>query len=231
MSDTARRPAPPGDALRLFIFARHAESVANAAGVLCGDPSRPAALTPRGREQARALGAQLANLHIDVAVATRLLRTRQTIEIALDGRPVPVVIESGLDELRAGDLDGAPIEAYLAWKAQHTPDDRLPHGESINDALRRYADALRRLVTRTETVTLVVAHELALRHIAAAAAGGWSGLPPAAIGNAVPYLFDERAVQRAAAGLDAMALSAHPQPERSRRGLSGDLRHGEAGSG
>ena len=54
----------PADALRLFVFARHAESAANAADVLSTSPSRPVALTARGRVQARALGAQLAHLHV-----------------------------------------------------------------------------------------------------------------------------------------------------------------------
>jgi bisphosphoglycerate-dependent phosphoglycerate mutase len=69
----------PADLLRLFVFARHAESVANAANMLNSSPSQPVALSARGRTQARALGAQLANLHVDLAVGTRLLRTRQTI--------------------------------------------------------------------------------------------------------------------------------------------------------
>ena len=64
----------PADVLRLFVFARHAESVANAANMLNSNPSQPVALTARGRTQARALGAQLANLHVDLAVGTRLLR-------------------------------------------------------------------------------------------------------------------------------------------------------------
>lgn len=161
----------PADVLRLFVFARHAESVANAASMLNSSPSRPVALTARGRTQARALGAQLASLHVDLAVGTRLLRTRQTIDIALDGRQVPTLIEPGFDEIRAGDLEGAPIEAYRSWQDQHTPGDRLPHGESIEDALRRYAGALRRLLGRTEAVTLVVIHDLAVRYIAATGRG------------------------------------------------------------
>jgi len=102
----------PADALRVFVFARHAESAANAADVLSTNPSQPVALTARGRTQARALGAQLAGLHVDLAVGTRLLRTQQTIDVALDGRPVPTLIEPGFDEIRAGDLDGACIDAY-----------------------------------------------------------------------------------------------------------------------
>jgi broad specificity phosphatase PhoE len=116
----------PAEVLRLFVFARHAESTANAAHVLSSDPSRPVALTARGRVQARALGAQLANVPVDLAVGTRLLRTRQTIDIALHGRQIPVLIEPGFDELQAGDLDGAPIEAYRSWKHLHAPGQPPP---------------------------------------------------------------------------------------------------------
>jgi broad specificity phosphatase PhoE len=151
----------PAGGHRLFVFARHAESSANAADVLSTDPSQPVALTAQGRAQARALGAQLANLHVDLAVGTRLLRTQQSIDLALDGRQVPTVIEPGFDEIRAGDLEGARIDAYWSWRVQHTAADPLPHGESIDDALRRYAGALRRLLARKEKVTLVVIHEIA----------------------------------------------------------------------
>ena len=110
------------EVFRLFVFARHAESAANAAHVLSSDPSRPVALTARGRVQARVLGAQLANMPVDLAVGTRFLRTRQTIDIALHGRQIPVLIEPGFDELQAGDLDGALIKAYRSWKHLHAPD-------------------------------------------------------------------------------------------------------------
>ena len=202
------------DVLRLFVFARHAESVANPANMLNSNPSQPVELTARGRTQARALGAQLANLHVDLAVGTRLLRTQQTIDIALDGRQVPTLIEPGFDEIRAGDLEGARIEAYRSWRDQHTLGDHLPHGESIQDALRRYADALRRLLDRTETVTLVVIHDLALRYIAAAAATSSSPVNGTAFPNAVPYLFDEPAARRAATSLAALASSAQSQSDR-----------------
>ena len=201
--------------LRLFVFARHAESTANTAHVLSTDPARPVPLTERGQAQARALGAQLAHVPIDLAVGTRFLRTHETIDIALHGRHVPVLIEPGFDELRAGDLDGAPIDAYRSWTRQHTLSDRLPQGESPDDALRRYANALRLLLARTETVTLVVLHEFALRNIALAVAPNGSHVPAGPVGNAIPFLFDEHAAGRAAASLDAMATrgsAAEPPP-------------------
>jgi broad specificity phosphatase PhoE len=213
----------PADVLRLFAFARHAESTANTAHVLSSDPARSVALTERGRAQARALGAQLANVHIDLAVGTRFLRTQETIDIALHGRHVPVLIEPGFDELQAGDLDGAPMEVYRSWKQQHALGDRLPHGESADDAFRRYTSALLRLLARTETVTLVVLHEFALRNIALAVAADGSPLPAEAVGNAVPFLFDEHAAGRAATSLDAMATSGPPQPGPPPRGRVGEV--------
>jgi broad specificity phosphatase PhoE len=198
-----RKQAKPFDAMatssptvRLFVLARHAESFANVAGVVSSDPGRPVGLTPWGRAQARQLGAQLANLEIDLAVCSRLLRTQQTVDLALQGRPIPVVIEEDFDELRAGDFDEQPIETYWSWERRHTESARLPNGESLDEALLRYAAGLRRLLSRTEPVTLLVIHELALHHIAAGAMSRLS-IAPSSFANAHPYLFDEYAIGRA----------------------------------
>jgi len=86
--------------MRLFIFARHAESAFNAVGRLGSDPSQPIGLTRLGTEQARELGQQIANLDIDLAVTTRSVRTRETIEVALKGRDVPLLVEP--DSIRYG---------------------------------------------------------------------------------------------------------------------------------
>ena len=210
----ARRETPTHDArfaservgTRLFVLARHAESTANVNGVISADPTRPVALTERGREQARELGVQLAGLDISLAVATRFDRTHQTAQLALEGRRVPIVTEPGLDDVQAGDYDGAPVASYWAWEEAHAPGERLPHGESILDALQRCAGALDRLLARSEPVTLVVLHEFALRRIAQASAGR-PAPPEGTFANAVPYLFHESAVARAVAGLQAMARS------------------------
>jgi broad specificity phosphatase PhoE len=192
--------------MRLFVFARHAESVPNVAHVLNSDPSQAAALTRRGRRQARKLGAQLASLGIDLAFCTRFPRTRETAELALSGRGLPLLVEPGLDEVQAGAFDGRPIQAYWAWKEQHTANERFPQGESLDEAVRRYVEALHRLLARSEAVTLIVGHELAIRYIATAAAQPHSQSgPQTGIAHAAPYLFDEHALRRAAACLDALA--------------------------
>jgi broad specificity phosphatase PhoE len=191
--------------MRLFIFVRHAESSVNAAGLLSTDPSRPVGLTERGRVQARQFGEQVANLNIDVAVVTRFLRTRETAELALQGRHTPLLVEPDLDEIRAGLFDGKPISTYWAWKNEHGRSERFPLGESLDDAARRYAAALRRLLGRSDAVTLIVGHELAIRYTAEAATGArMLGRSEMKIGNATPYLFDETAVRNAVERLEAL---------------------------
>jgi broad specificity phosphatase PhoE len=201
--------------MRLFVFARHAESSANASQVMSSDPSRPVALTPRGRLQAHDLGEQIANFGIDLAVHTRFLRTKETAELALGGKDVPFLLEPDLDEIRAGTFDGEPISTYWAWKEHHQRSERFPLGESLDEAARRYAKALRRLLARPEATILIVGHELAIRYISEAAAGAdVLGQSEIRIANAVAYLFDEPTLRRAADRLEALALPALPDPLR-----------------
>lgn len=196
--------------MRLFVFARHAESTANAAGVVSSDPADPVWLTARGKVQARRLGVQLAGIDVDLAVATRLARTQQTVQLALEDREVPLLIEPGLDEIDSGDLDGAPIEAYWDWEQHHNSNQRFPHGETVKDALQRYGCSLGHMLSRAEHVTLVVLHEFALRRIVQAARGRPS--PTEGFANAVPYFLDEQAVGRAAARLESMARPLRLEP-------------------
>jgi broad specificity phosphatase PhoE len=183
--------------MRLFVFARHAESAANTAHLVNSDHAHRVGLTPRGQKEAGRLGEQLAHLQLDEAVCTRFLRTRQTIEVALANRRIPLRVDADLDEVNAGTFDGVPITAYWAWKEQHRPSDRFPGGESLDAAAERYTAAVRRLLDRSQQTTLIVCHELALRSILAAAGDTPHRNGQAEVANAVPYLIDEQALRRA----------------------------------
>jgi alpha-ribazole phosphatase len=203
---------------RLFVLARHAECTANVAAVVNSNPADAVPLTARGEEQAHTLGAQVANLDIGLALASRFLRTQQTLSLALRGRSIPLLIDRGFDEIDAGDFNGAPITGYWSWKEHHTWRQRFPHGESVAEALLRYSRALRRLLARTETVTIVIVHQFTLHHVAAAAEPRSFQAPPTAFDHAVPYLFDEQAIDRAVGHLDSIARSALSRPVPGRAG-------------
>ena len=113
-----------------------------------GDPSVAVPLTDKGREEARLLGAQLANVELDLCVHTRFPRTKETAELAVAGRDVPVEVEPRLDDIRIGDLEGLPIERYREVKRELGRKRAFPGGESLDDAARRYAAAYRDLLER-----------------------------------------------------------------------------------
>jgi len=193
--------------MRLFLMSRHGESTLNVEGRVNGDPLVHVDLTEEGRASARALGVQIANVPIGVCIHTRFARTRQTAELALEGREIPFETELLLDDVDVGDLEGETIGDYRAWKREHTRADAFPGGESLDDAARRYAEAYRKLVERdTPRVVLIVVHEIALRYALNAAAGSddLDG-PMHDIRNATPYLFDEPALRRAAERIGQLA--------------------------
>lgn len=173
-----------------------------------GDPAVPVPLTEEGRAEATRLGHQLATVRIDLCVHTRFQRTRETAELILQGRPVPVVEEALLDDVRIGELEGEPLENYRAWKRAHSRTDPFPGGESLDDAARRYARAYRGLLDRDEFVTLVVCHEIPIRYALNAAEGsGKLDAPEHTIPNATPYLFDDDGLRRAVEGMERIAAN------------------------
>jgi len=194
--------------MRLFVIARHGQSMLNLARRVNGDPSVEVALTEQGEEESRQLGAQLANVPFDACVHTRFGRTRRTVEIALDGLSLPLVEEPLLDDIDVGELEGETIERYREWKRAHGRGDPFPGGESLDAAARRYSEAYRRLLSAEYGSVLVVTHEIPLRYALNASAGSDRLDGPAHdIPNATPYVFDEQALGRAVAGIERLAGS------------------------
>ena len=187
------------------MLARHGESTLNSENRINGDPAVPVALTEKGRDEARLLGQQIAHIRLEVCICTRFTRTRDTAEIALQDRDVPIEIEPLLDDINVGDLEGVPLQDYRAWKREHTRRDPFPGGESLDAAARRYAQAFRKLLGRLETSVLVVAHEIPVRYaINAADASDDLDGPAHQLANATPYLFDKEALAHAVEGIERL---------------------------
>ena len=193
--------------MRLFVLARHAKSILNLERRVNGDPSMDVPLTEEGELEARLLGTQVAQLPLDACVHTRFPRTRLTAEIALAGREdVPLVVAPLLDDIDVGELEGATLAEYRAWKDGRERDVPFPGGESLDDAARRYGAAFRDLLAAPYRCAFVVCHEIPLRYALNAAAGSESLDGPAhEIGNALPFLFDAEALERAVAGIERIA--------------------------
>ena len=191
--------------MRLFVLCRHGESELNVTRRVNGDPHVPVALSDRGRDQALELGRQTANVALEVCVHTRFPRTRETAEVALAGRAVPLAVEPLFDDIDVGELEGRSIDEYREWKRGRTRADAFPGGESLDDAARRYASALRGLLALPHRRVLAVLHEIPVRYALNGAAGSdeLDG-PVHDIVNAVPYVFDEAGLERAALGIERL---------------------------
>ena len=143
--------------------------------MLNGDPSLPAQLTERGREQARALGRVVGP--VDLVAHTAFVRTRETAELAWPGTPTLVVPE--LNEIAFGRFEGTRwSDGYAAWVGESGPEDECPGGgESRVAAARRYVRGFRTLLLRQEERIALVAHGAQVRYLLLAAAGK----PPTAL--------------------------------------------------
>jgi broad specificity phosphatase PhoE len=191
--------------MRLFVLARHAESVLNLERRVNGDPTVDVPLTERGRAEAAQLGQCLTNLGLQVCLTSRFPRTAETARIAMAWRELGWEVEPLFDDVDVGELEGWKIEDYRTWKHSHARGEAFPGGESLDGAARRYADAFRRLLESSHSCVLVVTHEIPIRYALNGAAGSSTLDGPAhEIPNAVPYLFDEEGLQRAVAGIDAV---------------------------
>jgi broad specificity phosphatase PhoE len=197
--------------VRIFVLARHGESELNIENRVNGDPAVCVDLTEEGEEQARALAYQVAHLPLDVCLHTRFGRTRRTAEIVVSGRGVPLVEEPLFDDIDIGDLEGKTIQDYRAWKRVHTRADRFPSGESLDEAARRYAAGIRRLLECDYRTALVICHEIPVRYALNAAAGSDSvDGPMHDIKNATPYIFDDEALDGAWRRLEELSRAAAP---------------------
>lgn len=184
--------------MRVFLLARHGQSLFNRDRVVNGDPALDRGLSEQGVEEAERLAGQLAALPLDLVAVSPFPRAIQTANIALEGRDVPHLVDDDLGDVRIGELEGTSLDAYRAAPAHSNRKERFPGGESLDEAALRYAGALERLLHRGEAVTLVVCHEIPVRYAANAAAGSdeLNG-PLRVVANAAPYLFDETSLLRA----------------------------------
>jgi broad specificity phosphatase PhoE len=186
--------------MRLFLLARHGQSLFNVDKVVNGDPALDRGLSEQGIEEAELLGGQLAALPVDLVAVSPFPRALQTANIALAGRDVPHLVDEELGDVRIGELEGHSLDDYRATPAHSNRKERFPGGESLDEAALRYAGVCERLLARSEAVTLVVCHEIPVRYLANAAAGSEElNGPLRFVANATPYLFDEASLRRAVA--------------------------------
>ena len=106
-------------------------------------------LDDEGRAQARAVAAMLAHETIDRAVASDLSRARETAEIVLGGRAIPLALDERWREMRFGAWEGL-VWSEIVERFPETADHAAttprfytpPGGESFDAVCARVREAL-----------------------------------------------------------------------------------------
>lgn len=140
-------------------------------------------LDDRGREQAAALAARLAEVRLDAIVTSPLERCRQTAEAiaaARDGEPLPVKEDEQFAEVNYGDWTGQPLKRLAKdplWRVvqAHPSAVRFPgaDAESLLEVQHRAVRAVREWNTRLgkDAVYLVCSHGDVIKSVIADSLG------------------------------------------------------------
>jgi probable phosphoglycerate mutase len=135
-------------------------------------------LSRTGRAEAQAAAARVAELGIDVVVASPLRRTRETAEIVAASLDLPVTFDDDLVELDFGKLEGLSGDeartAHPLAVRRFFSDVTVaaPGGESIADVSARVARARRRILSEHAGQTvLIVSHVTPIKLLLAGGLG------------------------------------------------------------
>ena len=191
--------------MKSAILARHGESEISVVGRTNGDPAVACALTEAGREQARELGRALAGDAIDLCVTSEFQRTRETAELALEGRDVPRIVMPELNDIRFGEFEGRLLTDYRAWAHTHGPDEAAHGGDSRAETVARYVVAYGKLLARPEDTVLVVVHGLPIRYVLDAVEDRNPAAAVAQVPYAEPFRLSADELRKAVARLAAWA--------------------------
>jgi probable phosphoglycerate mutase len=156
-----------------FIFARHGETDWNAAGRWQGQTDT--SLNRAGREQAKALAAELRNEGIVSIGASDLARAKQTAEIVAHGLGLTLgCVDAAFRERAYGVFEGLTRAECIArypgeWARFDADPGRLPEGvEPLESVAERMLRGLRDAASRMRAPALIVSHGRAIRSLVSA---------------------------------------------------------------
>ncbi|MEI6346282.1 MAG: class I tRNA ligase family protein, partial [bacterium] len=159
-----------------YYVMRHGEAEHNVLRVMSTDLAECHHLTEKGKQQALKAGEFLKDKKIDVIFASPFLRTQETMKevcevIGFDHKKI--VKDARIGEIRAGVLNGGPVDDYRAFfsgsKFAHFT-KRPEGGENYGDLRARISDFLYDVDARYEGKTiLIVTHDSPAWFLSAAA--------------------------------------------------------------
>lgn len=174
--------------MKLYIL-RHGRTPWNTEGRLQGRTD--IALNEDGRRSALETGARLKEIPFAAAFSSPLLRAKETAELILQGRDIPLQVDDRLIELSYGQAEGACLAEYPQWDRMIQQLFAVPEQDYLApEGGESYADLLVRCCDFVNHVLLP--HEKEWEHVLLVSHGGTvRGLFTAMLGEAADGLFQK----------------------------------------
>lgn len=161
----------------VIYFIRHGETELNKQKRLQGQSDIP--LNDYGRELAKITGEALKEVPFDIVFSSPLIRAKETAEIVIGNKQVPIILEDRIKEISFGDYEGLcynkegyniPEPNFLRFFEAPQLYNVPPHGEHFYDVIKRcgdfWTDLLQNKDYQNKTI-LVSTHGCALKAILA----------------------------------------------------------------
>ncbi len=160
--------------LKIYLF-RHGQTTFNRDGRFTG--FKDSKLTAEGRKHAKIIAKKLKNKKFEVAIRTRLSRSKDTLKPVLKFHPeCKIVLEDDrMIERGYGNLSGKSHkevikkygqEQYDRWHRGYSEKDRPPKGECFKDVekrVRNFIGDLKRFMKKNEVNVAISAHGNSIR--------------------------------------------------------------------
>lgn len=139
--------------MKLYLL-RHGETDWNKARKIQGCTDIP--LNDYGRELARKTGEGMKDIPIDMVITSPLIRAKETAQLVMAGRDVPVIENKEIQEMNFGEYEGRPsdeeptasiLKAFFKSPGEYPPPEQ---GESIPQLLTRTGKFLEELYRNAE---------------------------------------------------------------------------------
>lgn len=146
--------------MTIFVFLRHAQSIANDRGVLAGR-HEGITLSKRGRAQARRIAKIYSDYGFDLIYSSPLQRCIETVDGLARVTRKKVISDSAFVEMNYGDWSGkflSELSKKREWKLiQSKPSGfKFPKGESFTGAQRRVIKRLNELSVKHPNKTILI---------------------------------------------------------------------------
>ncbi len=140
-------------------YVRHGQTDWNLARKMQGGQTERN-LNETGIKQAEETKNKLQNIKYDMVICSPMNRAKQTAEIIINGKDMPIIFDERLRERKLGELEGNPITEACEKQIWDYPlDYKINGGESLSEFEERILDFLRDIKKKYNDKTiLIIAH-------------------------------------------------------------------------